>query len=72
MEMILTVVGMIAAFFAGAYVRKPFLMAKKEEAAVQDETVDRERERKLRQVENLLNYNGTKQGTHEISDETEW
>lgn len=62
METIFTVIGMILAFLAGAYVRKPFARAKKEEPAeTAGPTLDEEEKRKIKQLENLMNYTGAPQ-----------
>lgn len=63
METIFTVIGMILAFLAGAYVRKPFERAKKEEppAETAGPTLDEEEKRKIKQLENLMNYTGALQ-----------
>ncbi len=61
METGLIVIGMIAAFFAGAYVRKPFGPRVKErrEEIARGETA--EKDRQAEQLNNLMNYNGSRQ-----------
>lgn len=63
MTEVLIVIGMILAFLAGAYIRKPFEITREKQIEIpQTETV---KEKKLEQINNLLSYNGTKQGDDE-------
>ncbi len=66
MEMII-VAGMIAAFFAGAYIRQPF--GKRERAAkpapIRQAGGQKEKDRQTEQLNNLMNYNGSRQYPHE-------
>ena len=65
------IIGMILAFLLGAYVREPFLFAKKEEEkeetflpAAQEADGERKKtkeERRIDQLNNLLNYTGKKE-----------
>ena len=69
------IIGMILAFILGAYVREPFLFAKKEEQKEKallpaPEEADGERkktkeERRIDQLNNLLNYTGKKEEQEE-------
>lgn len=62
MEMIGIIAGMILAFLAGAYVRKPFVLAKKEKEEIPAEPMTEENKLSLeKQMENLLDYNGRNQ-----------
>lgn len=64
MELIILVIGMIAAFLAGAYVRKPFAFVRKE----QREPIEAEPEEETgklpisEQLANMLSYDGRPQG----------
>lgn len=63
MESIVMIIGMIAAFLAGAYVRKPFAFVRKEGR----ETIEAEPEKEAgklpisEQLVNLLSYDGRPQ-----------
>lgn len=62
MEMIWIVIGMVAAFFAGAYVRQPFgPRVKAEPPADMQEADAAEKDRQAEQLNNLMNYNGSRQ-----------
>lgn len=66
MDAIWIIAGMILAFWAGAYVRKPFVLAKKEKEEIPVENVPEERKLSLeKQMENLLDYNGRNQENDE-------
>lgn len=70
------IIGMILAFLCGAYVRKPFLFTKKNEETEEvfspaagesdGERKKTKEERRIDQLNNLLNYTGRKE---EESDE---
>lgn len=69
MEMIILAAGMVAAFIAGAYVRKPFAIIKKKEAAEpvnEEKETDPEVEKAVKrineQINELMNYTGPKRG----------
>lgn len=69
MEMTIMAVGMIIAFIAGAYIRKPFAITKNDKAAepVNDEKeTDPEVEKAVKrineQINELMNYTGPKRG----------
>lgn len=69
MEMIIMAAGMIAAFIAGAYVRKPFAVIKKEKTEVQVESIDKvdpEIEKAAKRINDQINqmmlYTGPKRG----------
>ncbi len=63
MELVMVVIGMILAFLAGAYVRRPFVIRQQEERPEAVKTEESKQERRTRiQLENMLAYNGTKQG----------
>ena len=56
------VVGMIAAFFAGAYVRQPFCIEKRTRDTIPEKPAQIDKEdRQAEQLNNLMNYNGRKQ-----------
>lgn len=64
MELVIFAIGMIAAFLAGAYVRKPFAFVRKE----QREPIEAEPEKETgklpipEQLANMLSYDGRPQG----------
>ena len=69
MEMIIMAAGMIAAFIAGAYIRKPFCFIKKEKTEVQVENIDKvdpEIEKAAKRINDQINqmmlYTGPKRG----------
>lgn len=68
METIVMAAGMIAAFIAGAYIRKPFAFIKKNEPerAVEVERIDPEVEKAARRINDQINqmmmYTGPKRG----------
>ncbi len=54
------IIGMILAFIAGAYIRKPFERKQKEEAA-EITAAEEKPEKKAKQLNNLLSYTGKAQ-----------
>ncbi|MEG0785410.1 MAG: hypothetical protein RR389_08305 [Christensenella sp.] len=59
MEMIFTVIGMVLAFLAGAYVRKPFCVFVKREKQIVESTKEQQsKDKQAEQLNNLMNYNG--------------
>lgn len=65
MEYIIFAVAIIAAFFAGAYVRKPFTVIKKEQPAKEEHSKSEAEEIKDRAMEDFLRlmaYTGKKDG----------
>lgn len=61
METGMIVIGMVAAFFAGAYVRKPFGLRVKESRDEIGREEAAEKDRQAEQLNNLMNYNGSRQ-----------
>lgn len=61
MEMVWIVIGMVAAFFAGAYIRQPFSLRAKEERTEETPEEIGEKDRQAEQLNNLMNYNGRRQ-----------
>jgi hypothetical protein len=55
-------IGMIAAFFAGAYVRKPFSVVKKEKIMEEPQEKSTGKPSLSEQLENMLSYDGKPQG----------
>lgn len=64
MELIILVIGMIAAFLAGAYVRKPFAVVRKEQREPMEAEPEKETGKLpiLEQLANMLSYDGRPQG----------
>lgn len=64
MESIVMIIGMIAAFLAGAYVRKPFVFVKKEKEVVRESKAEPRGTKPTidEQWSNFLAYAGKDQG----------
>ena len=64
MESIVMIIGMIAAFLAGAYVRKPFVFVKKEKEVVRESKAELRGTKPTidEQWSNFLAYAGEDQG----------
>lgn len=68
MNMIIFMVAMLAAFFVGAYVRKPFNVIAKKQSSRQTETIAEQKKTEYQKsLSNMLAYNGEKQ--EEYTDE---
>lgn len=69
MEMIIMAAGMIAAFMAGAYIRKPYAFIKKEKTEAQaaenmqpDPEIEKAARKINEQIDLLMGYTGPKRG----------
>lgn len=63
MELVIFAIGMIAAFLAGAYVRKPFAFVRKEREPIEAEPEKETGKLPIsEQLANMLSYDGRPQG----------